>query len=721
MNPERWRRAEEVFHAAVDQELGQRTAFLDLACGADKELREQVELLIAKDGYNGSLLRNPVRAGPSILSTEGSLVGRQLGSYRLISFIGAGGMGEVYRAHDDKLGRDVAIKTLPYELAREPARLARFRREARILASLNHPNIAAIYGLEECENLLFLVLELVDGEMLRGPLPVAEALYLAAQVAEALAAAHEKGIIHRDLKPTNIKVTSQGRAKVLDFGLAKGTWETRTNPDLSGNASTAGVETLSGHIVGTPGYMSPEQARGGEVDQRTDNWAFGCLLYELLSGRRAFAGATVSETIAAVMEHEPDWQALSLRTPPGIRDLLRQCLEKDPGRRLAEIADARRAIESVQWGRNRWRTAAIAVAGLAAVGIGSSLWLRGPAPPADRSQWVQVTRFTDPVSQPALSSDGRMLAFVRSPSTFYAVGQVYVKRLPDGELRQLTNDSSKKVDPVFSPDGKFVAYTVVDPQFNWEAWTVSVDGGEPKRWLRNAAHLVWSGSQLVLFSTMRPNPHGGVVVAEQSRNSERDVYFPLNHRAMAHRPHASPDGKWVLLAEVGEYGNWEPCRVVPMDGSSRGRSVGPPGPCTFGAWSPDGKWVYITSKNGGLYHIWRQRLPDGTGAGHVRVDSGGRYRDGARWTVLCGDGCARKLVALDSRRERRAADFGGRRKRGLPQVLTGREESLLPHRKGGSQIRHEPGSRGSLVDRPGVRSFRRCGPRISASRLRHLA
>src|SRR5262249_6801033 len=180
------------------------------------------------------------------------------------------------------------------------------------------------------------------------------------------------------------------------------------------------------------------------------------------------------------------------------------------------------------------------------------------------------------------------------------------------EVKQLTHDSLKKVDPVFSPDGKLVAYTVVDPQFNWEAWTVPVDGGEPNRWLRNAAHLVWSGSQLILFSTMRPNPHGGVVVAERSRNSERDVYFSLNHRAMAHRPHASPDGKWVLLAEVGEYGNWGPCRVVPMDGSSRGRTVGPPGPCTFGAWSPDGKWVYVTSKNGGLYHIWRQRFPDGS-------------------------------------------------------------------------------------------------------------
>ena len=216
-------------------------------------------------------------------------------------------MGEVYRAHDSKLGRDVAIKTLPHEFARDPDRLARFRREARTLASLNHPNIAAIYGLEESGDVDCLVMELIPGETLReriardGPPPVEEALSICCQIADALEAAHEKGIIHRDLKPANVKVTPQGKVKVLDFGLAKAIWGEEGDQDLSQRATVTGIETLAGHIVGTPGYMSPEQARGVAVDKRTDIWAFGCLLYELLTGKRAFQGETQSETIAAVL------------------------------------------------------------------------------------------------------------------------------------------------------------------------------------------------------------------------------------------------------------------------------------------------------------------------------------------------------------------------------------------------------------------------------------
>jgi serine/threonine protein kinase len=219
--------------------------------------------------------------------------------------------------------------------------MARFRREARTLASLNHPNIAAIYGLEESGDVDCLVMELVEGETLRGPLPIEKALNYAGQVADALEAAHDKGIIHRDLKPANVKVTPQGRAKVLDFGLAKAIWGPEGNQDLSQLTTVTGVETLAGNIVGTPGYMSPEQARGSDVDKRTDIVAFGCLLYELLTGKRAFQGETVSETIAAVLEREPDWQALPAKTPAKIRELLRQCLQKDAGHRLQTIADAR--------------------------------------------------------------------------------------------------------------------------------------------------------------------------------------------------------------------------------------------------------------------------------------------------------------------------------------------------------------------------------------------
>ena len=287
------------------------------------------------------------------MDADAPLEGAQVGPYRILSHLGAGGMGKVYRARDTKLGRDVAIKTLPSEFARNPERLARLRREAQTLASLNHPHIAAIYGLEESADLDCLVLELVEGEALCGPLPMPIALDRAGQVAEALAAAHDKGIIHRDLKPANVKVTPQGRVKVLDFGLAKVIWRAESNPDLSDRTPLIGVETTAG-LLGTPGYMSPEQARGGEVDQRTDIWAFGCLFYELLTGSRAFPGDTVAETIAAVMDREPDWGALPAKTPAKIRALLRLCLRKDANRRLSNIADARTAIEEVQRGPNRW-------------------------------------------------------------------------------------------------------------------------------------------------------------------------------------------------------------------------------------------------------------------------------------------------------------------------------------------------------------------------------
>src|SRR5262245_61579125 len=299
MTPEFWRRVEELFQAALERPPEDRKGFLDEACRNDADLRQQVELLLAKDVQAKSFLESAPLDDDSMPTATG-LIGRQFGPYRVVSLLGSGGMGEVYRAHDDKLGRDVAIKTLPPEFARDPDRLARFRREARTLASLNHPNIAAIYGLEESSDVDCLVLELVEGEPLRGPLPLTNALRVAKQIAEALEAAHEKGIIHRDLKPANIKVTLDGRIKVLDFGLAKAVWGPglsgpNENQDSSQQSTVTPLETMAGRIMGTPGYMSPEQARGQKVDRRIDIWAFGCVLYELLAGKRAFPGETQTE------------------------------------------------------------------------------------------------------------------------------------------------------------------------------------------------------------------------------------------------------------------------------------------------------------------------------------------------------------------------------------------------------------------------------------------
>src|ERR1700687_1725931 len=276
--------------------------------------------------------------------------GTRLGSYEVISQIGAGGMGEVYRAHDTKLSRDVAIKVLPANFVNDPERLSRFQREARMLAALNHANIATIHGLEQSGGVTCLVMELVSGETLAervkaGPLPIEEALKIAVQISEALEAAHEKSIIHRDLKPANVKVTPEGKVKVLDFGLAKAYSGDAMNEDIGNSPTLSRGATMQGVILGTAAYMSPEQARGKACDKRTDIWAFGCVLYELLTGRQAFQAETTTEILAAVLRVEPDWQALPETTPLSIRALLRRCLQKEMNKRARDAGDARIEIE----------------------------------------------------------------------------------------------------------------------------------------------------------------------------------------------------------------------------------------------------------------------------------------------------------------------------------------------------------------------------------------
>src|SRR5881296_1313908 len=273
-------------------------------------------------------------------------IGTHLGSVQITALLGRGGMGEVYRARDTKLKRDVAIKILPEEFSRDPDRVGRFQREAEVLALLNHPHIAAIYSLEEANGSRFLVLELVEGQTLadrlkRGPLPMDEALTVAKHICEAIEAAHEKGIIHRDLKAANIKITSDGIVKVLDFGLAKVREAEAQASDLSNSPTLMTARSVPGIILGTAAYMSPEQAKGAVLDRRTDVFAFGSVLYEMLAGRRAFPGETVSEILAAVIRGEPDWSKLPADIPSGIRRLLSRCLQKDLSRRLRDIADAR--------------------------------------------------------------------------------------------------------------------------------------------------------------------------------------------------------------------------------------------------------------------------------------------------------------------------------------------------------------------------------------------
>ena len=351
----------QIFQSALDRAPQERPAFVREACGEDHHIRTEVESLLLAHQQAGGFAAKGL--GISDLGLD--LIGREVGAYRILSLLGVGGMGEVYRARDTKLGRDVAIKILPRLFTSDPGRLARFEREARVLASLNHPHIGAIYGLEDVDGVRALVLELVDGETLadriaRGPIPLNETLSIARQMADALEAAHEKGIVHRDLKPPNIKITPDGVVKVLDFGLAKAASGDAAPVDLTQSPTPTVGGTQEGIILGTAAYMSPEQARGQTADKRADVWAFGVVLYEMLTGRQAFEGETTSDVLAKVIEREPDWTALPASTPPRLRELLRRCGRKDPKMRLQAIGDARIQIEELISGATEETATAVA-------------------------------------------------------------------------------------------------------------------------------------------------------------------------------------------------------------------------------------------------------------------------------------------------------------------------------------------------------------------------
>src|SRR5262245_10582899 len=424
MTSERWRRIERLYEAASQRAPNERGRFLDTACEGDETLRADVERLLAADDRAGDFLNAPAWEGAAraLAATKTSsgrampLVGAHIGPYDVLAPLGVGGMGEVYRARDTTLNRDVALKVLPDAFALDADRVARFRREANVLASLNHPNVAAIYGFEEAGEVKALVLELVEGPTLAdriagNRLPLEGAWPIARQLADALEAAHERGIVHRDLKPANIKVRPDGVVKVLDFGLAKVV-------DVQD-----AVATNEGLIIGSAAYMAPEQARGKPADKRADMWAFGCVLYEMLTGRRVFAGQDSSETLAAVIKNDPDWGALPDETPPSIRRLLRRCLVKDPKGRLSDAAMARIEIDEASStdgdvpapGTSRRVERVAWVAALAAsLGVAVTMWAFRPTPQSDE---IRVEINTPPTADPlslAISPDGRKIVFVES-------------------------------------------------------------------------------------------------------------------------------------------------------------------------------------------------------------------------------------------------------------------------------------------------------------------
>jgi len=566
------------------------------------------------------------------------MIGQSLGHYRIDAKLGQGGMGVVYRAFDTHLDRPVAIKILRADATASLDRRRRFVLEAKAASALNHPNIIHIYDINSSDGTDFIAMEYVEGKTLdqligKNGLPLKDTLRYSIQIADALARAHAAGIVHRDLKPANIIVGEDGRVKVLDFGLAKLTEATVDHDADTATMPAENFQTEEGLIVGTVAYMSPEQAEGKKVDARSDIFSFGAVLYEMVSGRRPFEGATKMSTLSAVLHKEPPpLGELTPDVPAELEKIISRCLRKDLDRRAQHIGDIKLALEEIRDdsisvkvsstsqakepppARSShavpWVVIAAAVL-LAAAGV--FWWLkRSPAPSPSRAEWTQITNFADSVSQPALSPDGRMLTFIRGPSTFNGPGQIYIKMLPSGDPVQLTHDELLKMSPVFSPDGSRIAYTG-NRHGDWDTWVIPVLGGEPRLWLPNASGLVWIDKSRLIFSEIKDKVlHMASVTSEEGRANERDVYVPPYQRAMAHRSYLSPDRKSVLIVEMNESGGFGPCRLVPFDGSSPAKPVGPSdAACTFAAWSLDGQWMYFSSNAGGVFHTWRQRFPNG--------------------------------------------------------------------------------------------------------------
>ena len=406
--------------------------------------------------------------------------GTRLGSYDILAPIGAGGMGEVYRARDTKLSRVVAIKVLSQEFARQPERLVRFEREARAVASLNHPNIAAIHSFERWEGVPFLVLEYVPGETLHAPASIGDAIAIARQICDALEAAHDQGIVHRDLKPANIKLTPEGKVKILDFGLSKALANTSAAVDVSGSPTVSIDTTETGVVMGTAAYMSPEQSRGRPVDNRTDVWAFGCVLFELLTGRAVFRGETLEDTLVAILTREPDWQALPAETPDNVRRLLRRCLQKDPDRRLHHIADARLELEeagepglSEQRSPRTRRFAPWIAAIMTVIAAAVSVMQFRERPPEQRAVSLSVLPPDKSIfNSLAMSPDGTVLAFTATDAR--GETQLWVRPLHSDAAQPLAGTKGA-IQPFWSPDARSLGFFA-----DGKLKKIDVAGGPPQ-------------------------------------------------------------------------------------------------------------------------------------------------------------------------------------------------------------------------------------------------